>query len=251
MEIQKIILLTLFLQELTKYFITLTPITAILTWVSMDNSPWGISLDTLPVQDGYHLPATEGYIAYEDEYDAFADETEYGYGYYINSQWPDKAHWNWEGTYVGDGSGLPPGVEWHAGTGVKNPNPMKVLVHAPWSGKSCVAVIGDSGPAPWTGRQFGISNKVFDALELPTSYTRADGKTFSRGNPNPGHAPNSDTNPEDYPVIKYNDNPYWVEFSWADPSLPPGPVGAINPPTVTNNGGATDIPSNSARLYGM
>ena len=190
------------------------------------NSPWGVSLDTLPVCNGYHLPASKGYIAYEDEYDAFAAETEYGYGYYINSQWPDKAHWNWDGSYTGDGSGLPPGVEWHAGTGDRNPNPMKVFVYAPWSGKSCIAVIGDSGPAPWTGRQFGVSNKVFDALDLPTSYTRADDTTFSRGNPNPGHAPNSDTNPEDYPVIKCDDNPYWVEFSWADQSLPPGPVAA-------------------------
>ena len=188
------------------------------------NSPWGVSLDNLPVCNEYHLPASEGYIAYEDEYDAFINETEYGYGYYINSQWPDKAHWNWSGTYVGDGSGLPPGVEWHAGIGGKTPNPLKVLVYAPWSGESCIAVIGDSGPAPWTGRQFGVSNKVFDALDLPESYTRVDDTTFSRGNPNPGHAPNSNTNPEDYPVTRYDDNPYWVEFSWADQSFPPGPV---------------------------
>jgi len=188
------------------------------------NSPWGVPLSELPAYNGYHLPATEGYIAYEDEYDAFAGETEYGFGYYINSQWPDEAHWNWDGSYVGDGAGLPPGVEWHAGTGDRNPSPMKVLVYAPWTGKSCVAVIGDSGPAPWTGRQFGVSNKVFDALDLPASYARADDTTFCRGNPNPGHAPSSDTNPEDWPVIKYEDNPYWVEFSWADQSLPPGPV---------------------------
>ena len=203
------------------------------------SSSWGISLTELPVCEGYHLPASEGYIAYEDEYDTFSGETEYGCGYYINSQWPDKAHWNWDGSYVGDGSGLPPGVEWHGGTGDRNTNPMKVLVYAPWSGKSCVAVIGDSGPAPWTGRQFGVSNNVFDALGLPTSYTKADGTTFNRGNPNPGHAPNSDTNPEAYPVIKYDDNPYWVEFSWADQSLPPGPL-----PSPCTIQWSTNIPVN-------
>jgi squalene-hopene/tetraprenyl-beta-curcumene cyclase len=188
------------------------------------NSPWGISLSTLPEQSGYHLPVREGYMAYEDEYDAFADETEYGFGYYINSQWPDEAHWNWDGTYIGDGTGLPPGAEWHAGKGSRNPYPMKVLVYAPWTGRGCIAVIGDSGPAPWTGRQFGASGKVFDALKLPNSYTRNDGKIFSRGNPNPGHAPNSNTNPKDYPVVLYANNPYWVEFAWADQDALPGPV---------------------------
>jgi len=187
-------------------------------------SCWGIPLNNLPEHGGYHLPANEGYISYEDEYDHLANETQDGYGYYINSQWPDNGHWEWDGIYwfvdPNLGNQLPPGVENHGNGGPG----LKVLVYAPWSGKSAVAVIGDSGPAPWTGRQFGVSNKVFDALTLPEDYTRSDDKLFSRGNPNPEHAPDSNTNPEDYPVIKYADNPYWVEFSWADQNLPPGPV---------------------------
>ena len=187
------------------------------------NSPWGVSLDTLPVQNGYHLPAREGYMSYEDEYDVLADETEYGFGYYINMLWPDGIHWNWDGSYQIDGFRRPPGLWWDNGKVVKrDPNPAKVLVYSPWTGQGCIAVVGDSGPAPWTGRQAGVSDKVFDALGLPESHTRHDGTTFDRGNPNPRHAPSSNTNPEDYPVIMYANNPYWVEFSWADQDALPG-----------------------------
>ena len=138
--------------------------------------------------------------------------------------WPDGIHWNWDGSCKLFDFSRPPGLWWENGKVIRrDKGPAKVLVYSPWTGKGCIAVVGDSGPAPWTGRQAGVSNKVFDALGLPESHTRrVDGKTFSRGNPNPGHAPNKYTNPGDYPVIKYEDNPYWVKFFWADPSLPPG-----------------------------
>lgn len=203
------------------------------------NSLWGIPLDTLPVQNGYHLPATEGYIGYEDQYDILANETKYGFGYYINSQWPDGVNWHWDGEYDNLGFKRPPGLWWDREGNIigRDPKPAKVLIYAPWTGKACVAVIGDSGPAPWTGRQFGVSNKVFDALGLPSEeegYTRADGKRFSRGDPNPEHAlpplhPNTD--PLHYPVIKYQENPYWVKVFWAPRDALPGPLTRPSPPS--------------------
>lgn len=203
------------------------------------NSPWGIPLTDLPAYNGYHLPVREGYASYENQYDFVDDSVNPenqdptdGNGYYVNTQSPDKGHWYWNGGWDGDPTGWLPGASDHVSPNNNLPsgNGAKVYIYAPWSGKAVVAVIGENGPAPWTGRQFGASNKVFEALELPTSY-----KQFSRGNPNPGHAPNSGANPADYPVIKYDDNPYWVEFSWADQGLQPGPVNPVDEaPKITN-----------------
>jgi len=196
------------------------------------NSPWGIPLTDLPAYNGYHLPVREGYASYENQYDFVDDSVNPenqdptdGNGYYVNTQSPDKGHWYWNGGWDGDPTGWLPGASDHVSPNNNLPsgNGAKVYISAPWSDKAVVAVIGENGPAPWTGRQFGASNKVFEALGLPTSY-----KQFSRGNPNPGHAPNSGANPADYPVIKYDDNPYWVEFSWADQSLQPGPVNPVD-----------------------
>jgi hypothetical protein len=42
----------------------------------------------------------------------------------------------------------------------------KVLVVNPKNGKSVIAVIGDAGPAAWTGKQFGGSPELMATLEL-------------------------------------------------------------------------------------
>lgn len=42
----------------------------------------------------------------------------------------------------------------------------KVLVINPTTGKSVVAVIGDAGPAAWTGKHFGGSPEIMDYLQL-------------------------------------------------------------------------------------
>lgn len=42
----------------------------------------------------------------------------------------------------------------------------KVLVVNPVNGKSMVAVIGDAGPAAWTGKQFGGSPELMEYLQL-------------------------------------------------------------------------------------
>lgn len=43
----------------------------------------------------------------------------------------------------------------------------KVLVVNPKDGSAVVAVIGDAGPASWTGKQYGGSPEVIDVLNLP------------------------------------------------------------------------------------
>ena len=199
------------------------------------NSPWGVPINTLPEYNGYHLPAKEGYISYESQYVLVDDSVNpqnldptSGNGYYINTLPPDKGHWYWDGRWYGDllpngnGEGWYPGAADHVGkNGINMPsgNGLKLRIYAPWSGKTVIAIVGENGPAPWTGRQFGVSNKVFEGLGLPDNH-----KGFDRRNPNPGHAPDENANPADYPVIKYDDNPYWVEVSWADQSLAAGPV---------------------------
>ncbi len=42
----------------------------------------------------------------------------------------------------------------------------KVLVVNPKNGKSVVAVVGDAGPAAWTGKQFGGSPELMEYLQL-------------------------------------------------------------------------------------
>jgi PKD repeat protein len=199
-------------------------------------SPWGESLSSLPSYETYHLPSKEGYIIVESQYD-FIDDTKSNYsdsdptdgnGFYISILSPDKGHWSWNGSYTPEKDstkGLIPGSEDHVGIigkdGEKNMpsgKGTKLRVYSPYTRMTVIAVVGDNGPAPYTGCQFGASNKVFKALGLPDSYNGS-----SKENPNPGYASNK-SDPEKYPVIKYADNPYWVEVSWADQSLPAGPL---------------------------
>ena len=40
----------------------------------------------------------------------------------------------------------------------------------PDNGTACVVVVGDAGPAQWTGKQFGGSPEVMKALDLHEGY---------------------------------------------------------------------------------
>ncbi|WP_410510111.1 PKD domain-containing protein [Methanosarcina hadiensis] len=199
-------------------------------------SPWGESLSSLPSYETYHLPAKEGYIIVENQYD-FIDDTTSNYsdsdptdgnGFYISILSPDKGHWSCNGSYTPEEDstkGLIPGSQDNVGIigkdGGKNMpsgKGTKLRVYSPYTRTTVIAVVGGNGPAPYTGCQFGASNKVFKALGLPDSYNGS-----SKENPNPGYASNK-SDPEKYPVIRYADNPYWVEVSWADQSLPAGPL---------------------------
>ena len=42
----------------------------------------------------------------------------------------------------------------------------KMIMINPENGTACVVVIGDAGPAQWTGKQFGASPEVMKALDL-------------------------------------------------------------------------------------
>jgi PKD repeat protein len=203
-------------------------------------SPWGKSLVSLPSYKGYHLPAKEGYILVENQYN-FIDDTTSNYldsdptdgnGFYISTLSPDKGHWSWNGSYTPDIknniSELIPGSQDHVSIEENGTRHMpsgkgvKVSIYSPYTKMTVIAVVGGNGPAPWTGCQFGASNKVFKALGLPDSYNGS-----SKENPNPGHGSNM-SDPGKFPVIKYADNPYWVEVSWADQSLPAGPLISSN-----------------------
>lgn len=195
-------------------------------------SPWGVPLKDLPVYKGYHLPVTEGYISHESQYD-FIDDTTKDYvmldptdgnGYYINTLPPDKGQWKWNGKWSGSTQGWYPGASDHINynkkKNIKNlpsGNGIKLRIYSPYTGKAVVAVVGENGPAPWTGRQFGASNKVFKDLGLLGSYN-VNGKTADKGNPNPWWSRSKSD-----PVVKYTNDPFWVEVSWADQSLPAGP----------------------------
>jgi hypothetical protein len=48
----------------------------------------------------------------------------------------------------------------------------KVIMVNPKNGKACVAVVGDAGPADWTGKQFGGSPEVMKHLELHDDYQK-------------------------------------------------------------------------------
>lgn len=196
-------------------------------------SPWGVLLKDLPVYNGYHLPAKEGYMSVESQYNFIDDTTGKDYtnpdptngnGYYFNTLSPDNMQWKWDGHNKLLGTiKLIPGSQDHVSdlNGKRFPSGKgaKIRIYSPYTGKAVIAVVGENGPAPWTGRQFGASNKVFKALGLPDK--SKDGK-FSKGNPNPGHG-SKNSDPANYPVVKYANNPYWVEVSWADQSLPGGP----------------------------
>lgn len=198
-------------------------------------SLWGVPLSSLPSYKTYHLPAKEGYIVVQNQYD-FIDETTSNYlypdptdgnGFYISTLSPDRGHWSWSGSYTPDEEesteGLIQGSQDHVSNkSMPSGKGAKVRIYSPYTRMTVIAVIGDNGPAPWTGCQFGASNKVFKALGLPDSYNGS-----SKENPNPGHGSNM-SDPTKYPVVKYADNPYWVEVSWADQSLPAGPLTSSN-----------------------
>jgi PKD repeat protein/uncharacterized caspase-like protein len=198
-------------------------------------SLWGISISSLPSYKTYHLPAKEGYIVVQNQYD-FIDETTSNYlypdptdgnGFYISTLSPDKGHWSWSGSYTpyeeDSTKGLIPGSQDHVSNkSMPSGKGSKVRIYSPYTKMNVIAVVGESGPAPRTGCQFGASNKVFKALGLPDSYNGS-----SKENPNPGYGSNT-SDPAKYPVIKYADTPYWVEVTWADQSLPAGPLTSSN-----------------------
>ncbi len=48
----------------------------------------------------------------------------------------------------------------------------KMIMINPENGQACVAVVGDAGPAQWTGKQFGACPEVMKALNLHEGYRK-------------------------------------------------------------------------------
>ena len=141
-----------------------------------------LGIDAKAALDGNHLPQTYGYtgeeqhlarypgdaIANHDELQfigmapglgawryfapsktAMTDEIVLMEKYYVAIQTFNLPEWNTKQPYLKD---------WYKFR--------KVLVVNPKNGKAAVAVIGDAGPANWTGKQFGLSPELMHYMGL-------------------------------------------------------------------------------------
>lgn len=89
-----------------------------------------------------------------------------GWGYFSDSQSSmTKEESNREKYYIAVQTFLAPGWDENRRKYLDFFKFRKMLVVNPQNGKSVVAVIGDAGPAPWTGKQLGGSPEVMNYLE--------------------------------------------------------------------------------------
>lgn len=141
-----------------------------------------LGIDAKPSLDGNHLPTTYGYTGEEQHLarypgDTIAEHDELQYigmasnpgawkyftpgresitpeevlmeKYYVAIQTFNLPDWNTKQPYLKD---------WYKFR--------KVLVVNPKNGKAAVAVVGDAGPANWTGKQFGLSPELMHHMGL-------------------------------------------------------------------------------------
>ncbi len=156
--------------------------------------------------------------------------------YYMNMRWR-YALWAWDGTSTNKGA--PENATWYTQT------VRKVLITNPKTGKSVVAAILESGPAPWTGTKAGSASRHNPPLYwhgyvdgTPVGY---DGRvaglspaTFAAlGDPNMQWANGGQSG-------------YALNYSWADQSLPSGTVTQGTPSPDGSTG-----PTNSSPCPGL
>lgn len=141
-----------------------------------------LGVEAKPSLDGNHLPSTYGYTGEEQHLarfpgDTIAEHDELQYigmasnpgawryfapgresitpeevlmeKYYVAIQTFNLPDWNTKQPYLKD---------WYKFR--------KVLVVNPRNGKAAVAVVGDAGPANWTGKQFGLSPELMHYMGL-------------------------------------------------------------------------------------
>jgi len=94
-----------------------------------------------PINDQGQVPSTGGSVTFSQ----YASKGQAYRDYYITMRWR-YAVWAWEGTSQ-DG---PEDGAWY-----RQAEPRKVLVTNPATGKSIIAAVLESGPAPWTGTPQG------------------------------------------------------------------------------------------------
>jgi murein DD-endopeptidase MepM/ murein hydrolase activator NlpD len=109
----------------------------------------GAGIEETINEDG-QVPSTGGRVTFYD----FASLGQDYRDFYIAMRWR-YATWAWNGTSRAGSED----VGWYA------KNPRKVLVTNPATGKSIIAAILESGPAPWTGTPAG-----YDGIDEPPSY---------------------------------------------------------------------------------
>jgi hypothetical protein len=131
--------------------------------------------------DGNHLNTSYGYIGAEQHLPRYPGDTVYQHAAYPEAGLtPGRGAW---GYFASSPSGLTPEVEakekyyvavqtlylpdWTTRLAYLRDwyKYRKVFVVNPKNGKAIVAVIADSGPAAWTGKQFGGSPEVMHYLE--------------------------------------------------------------------------------------
>lgn len=146
-----------------------------------------------PEIDGFRLKNTYGYIGAEQHLMRYPgdtmsnhftdkkDEEKYyssgmapgrgGFGYFAKSKSEiTKEEIDEEKYYIAVQTFLAPGIEEKRREYINFFKFRKMIVVNPNTGRAVVAVIGDSGPAVWTGKQLGGSPEVMKHLE------RVDGK---------------------------------------------------------------------------
>ena len=142
--------------------------------------------------DGKRLNTSYGYIGAEQHLMRYAGDTmethfdppaggqEDYQKYYSSGMAPGRGAWGYFGSdktgtqrekyYIAVQTFLAPGWETNSRKLSQFFRYRKMLVVNPQNGKAVVAVIGDSGPAPWTGKQLGGSPEIMKYLQ------RVDGR---------------------------------------------------------------------------
>ena len=142
--------------------------------------------------NGIRLNRTYGYIGAEqhlmrypgDTMETHFDNPEDSQKYYSSGMAPGRGAWGYfagpngldqkaidrEKYYIAVQTFLAPGWREHTAEYVKFFKHRKMLVVNPQNGKAMVVVIGDAGPAEWTGKSLGSSPEVMKYLE------RVDGR---------------------------------------------------------------------------
>ncbi len=145
-----------------------------------------------PEIDGFRLLHTYGYIGAEQHlmrykgdtmashFDNPSDSEKYyssgmapgrgGFGYFAQGDKLTQEETDREKYYIAVQTFLAPGIENNRKAYIDFFKYRKMLVVNPNTGRAMVVVIGDAGPAVWTGKQLGGSPEVMNYLE------RVDGK---------------------------------------------------------------------------
>ncbi|HSX01650.1 MAG TPA: M15 family metallopeptidase [Candidatus Saccharimonas sp.] len=199
--------------------------------------------------DGHVLPATKGGSGYEEpinsqgqlihadgslslgsdgrpQYIAFSGNANLGQNYqdyYITMRWR-IATWDWSGNPHTPG---PENSSWYSAKG----KPPRVLVTNPRTGRSIIAVILESGPAPWTGVDTSPNNNAKQGWVNPQD-----------GTPATYHGRVSGFPPVAYQYLGYSQrmsdgSGEDLLYSWApDQNAQPGPyTGSVTPTAGTGS----------------